>query len=304
MIKNHIFFINIIILAIFIGCQNQSTSTKKSEEYIPVVVTPLETDISSLSASQSQNLRLWLDTFYDGDSEIWQQSRKKILGLGPVGMEALSIFMVKFFFGGNQNIPAGFRNEDINSYWERAREELAQLKSVSVPYIVAAMAHPNMGTTGKMQCSMTLVKIGQPAISDLVTNLERGNRSFRRIAIETLANIGDPEVVPSIAKIYLESKQPSSSDVEIQNDASFDLRYYAIKALGKLQDTEGLPALEKALEDKNSSIVEQSLQSLLLYEDPAALPILQKALIKCRASEFIAYQNRIQRRIDLLKTRL
>lgn len=284
------------------ACQTTQSHTNTVATAQPILIDAPATNLESLTPEQRQDLRVWLDTFYDGTPRQWELARNNILKLGDAGTEALSIFCVKFFFGGKQNIPIRARSEDIAEYWDLARRELVLLNDKAVPYIVAAMAHPKMGTTGRMQCSLTLVQIGKPAVPTLVANLERGNRGFQRMVLETLAKIEDPKSAGPIGDFYKKTPMPAYPSDDINQDPTADVRYYAIKALGKLQAVEGLPALTLALNDTNPLVVEQALKALLQFGDPVALPALQKALDACQG-EFLGYRRRIEQRIELLSLR-
>lgn len=295
-------FLTVIILCLMmlLGCQT-TEKVNSSADTDPLVIATPKANLDDLTPDQRQDLRVWLDTFYDGTPDQWELARTNVINLGQVGKDALCIFLVKFFFGGKQQIPLGSRSEDIAEYWERARHELVRMKGEAVPYIIAAMAQPQIGTTGRMQCSLTLVQIGEPAVPVLIANLNRGERRFQRMALETLAKIQSPQSAGPISSFYLQLPQPAQVSDDLSDDPTIDVRYYAIKALGKIPSSEGIPALRKALYDVNELVVKQALQSLLELNNPATLPVLKEALQVCKG-QFLAYRSHITRRIELLES--
>ncbi len=292
-----ILFLSLFVFSI-LGCQTSATNMPTEETPVLVETMP-GNKIRELSNAERQELRRLLDVFYDGDASAWAQARAKILSMGPVGVESLSIFMLKFFFGGKENIPLESKYQDVAEYWNQARAELANLKGQAVPYIIAVMAHPKIGSTGRAQCSLTLSEIGVPAVAPLVANLNRGDYKFQRAVLETLGNIQSSDATQAISAYYLRMPKPSSKVSNIEDDPTVDLRYYAIKALGKIRDPEGLMALEKALTDPNDLVVQQALESLLKIDDTSAIPVLEKALLICK-EEFLGYRGKVERKIQIL----
>ena len=253
-----------------------------------------------LSEEQRRRLRQNLEIFYNDTPKAWKRARSEVLALGAVGEEALALFMIKFFGAGRQAIPVQARSQDLGKYWQLAAYELVRLKEKAVPYLIYAMSHPKMGSTGRSQCVYTLVKIGNPAVKPLIENLKRGSRAFRRMALQALGDIGASKAVPEIVSLYGQLPLPTAPVNDLTEDSSFDLRYYSVKALGQLRDAAGLVVLEKALADPNHLVVKQAIKSVLEFESAQALPALRKALHICRSS-FPGYRRRIEAHIARLE---
>ncbi len=296
-----------IFFAIFLlmGCQsNQRLLSPKEESFEPVDIDIKESSApAKISPEERQNLREWLSVFYKGSKKKeWKEAREKIINMGAVGKEAICIFMLKFFYGGKKKVSLEDRDEDLAKYWEEARDELVYLKEDAVPYILYAMSHPSIGSTGRMLCSQALVKIGKSSVSPLIQNLEKGPKAFRRMAMETLAKIGSPDASRAIAKLYLRLPRPATKlDLESEDDEDFDLRFSAIKSLGILASSDGLAAIEKAFDDPNPLIVKEAFKAILNYDIEEAIPILKKALEKAKDPGYIGFTKKIERKLSLLE---
>ena len=291
----YIFVMGCILLS---GCTKPSiTEVQEQSNITPVQVRLIQPNPKKITKKQRKELRLYLGTFYCGRKKsAWQQARQKILQMGPEGTEALCIFMIKFFSGGKKYIAWQSRRVDAAKYWESAVQELTTIGPPAIPYVIYAMAHRGAGNTGRMLCSRTLVKIGKSAVQPLVNNLQRGSKRFRRTVLETLSEIGDTRAVPAIVNLYQNLPHPKKATDDMSKDPFFDLRFYCIKALGKLRDEQGLPSIAQALDDPSKMVVRQSIESLLLFNSPKALPILQKAL-KTTETYFTGYRPKLKRKI-------
>jgi len=297
----------LIFFAIWILCGCQSSRpllSEKENSFVPVEIKIKQaSDPQKISPEERQNLREWLSVFYRGPKKKeWKEAREKILKIGPVGTEAICIFMLKFFYGGKKKTALQDRDEDVAKYWEQAKEELLYLKDDAVPYILYTMSHPSLGSTGRMLCSQTLVKIGKPAVEPLIQNIEKGPRAFQRIVMDTLSKIGHPIASIAIAELYLRLPLPKQSIVEeSQEDDTFDLRFSAIKALGVLASHDGLKAIEKALDDPNPLVAKEAFKAILNYNEEECIPALKKALEKTKHPEYVGYAKKIERKLFLLE---
>ena len=288
----------IVLVLMLTACQSNSGKVPMEKE--PAQELKIKWKSKSqpqkLSEQQRQQLRQNFEIFYNGTPKSWARARSEILALGPMGEEALALFMIKFFAAGRQAIPVQARSQDLGKYWQSAARELVRLKEKAVPYLIYAMSHPKMGSTGRSQCVYALVKIGRPAIAPLVQNIERGSRAFRRMALQALGDIGDPYAALAIVSLYNKLSLPTAPVTDLAEDSSFDLRYYSVKALGQLRAGKGLAVLEKALSDPNQLVVKQAIIAVLNFETPQAIPALRKALAVCRQS-FPGYRLRIEAHI-------
>ena len=291
----YIFMIGYLLLG---GCAKPSiTRVQEQANITPVQVQLIQPNPKKITGKQRKELRLYLSTFYRGrKKKEWQLARQKILQMGPEGTEALCIFMIKFFSGGKKYVAWKSRRTDATKYWEDAVQELSIIGPPAIPYVIYAMAHRGAGNTGRMLCSRTLVNIGKPAVQPLINNLQRGSKRFRRTVLETLSEIGEIKAVPAIVNLYQSLPRPKKTTDDISEDPFFDLRFYCIKALGKLRSEQGLPSIARALDDPSQMVVQQGIESLLLFNSPKALPILQKAL-KITERYFTGYRPKLKRKI-------
>ncbi|NUM34797.1 MAG: HEAT repeat domain-containing protein [Candidatus Brocadiae bacterium] len=297
----------VFFVLLFIGCQSSRPLLSAKEDSVSPVEIQVKqhSEPNKISPEDRQNLRDWLSVFYRGNKKPeWKEAREKILKLGSAGSEAICIFMLKFFYGGKKKIALADRDEDVARYWEQAKEELSYLKGDAVPYILYTMSHPSIGSTGRMLCSQTLVKIGKPSLDPLIQNMEKGTRSFQRSVIETLGNLDHPKAAMAISNLYCRLPIPLKKNIdiadELQDDDTFDLRFSAIKALGVLSYPDGLKAIEKALDDTNSLVVKESLKALLNFNGEECLPILKKSLEKVNHPVFSGYRKKIENKLFLL----
>lgn len=275
-----------VFLSILCGCTaNPSESVADVKITVPEDVSP-----KKLTLAERVELRRLLDVYYSKDPKEWEKARMQILAMGEEGVEALAIFMIKFFAAGNISDRP---EQDIGRYWESARRELVRLKEKAVPYLILAMSHPDMGKTRRLQCSMTLVEIGQPAVLPLVENLKNGCLDFRYMVLETLGTIGDKRAVSGIVSLYQSLPQPEGDDEDAE-DPTFGLRFYCVKAIGQIGDKDGLPVITHALDDPNLTVRKQAVESSVRFNCPEALPMLEKALEASRTCA-IGYESKIKR---------
>lgn len=288
----------ITLIIFFSGCSSKKDKLKGKKEKEVVVDWQKKTAPHELSPQQKKEILPNLKVFYSGTPKEWEIARKKILAMGPTGAEVLAIFFIKFF-GTLKN-----KNQDFTLYWTKAQRELIRLKEVAVPYVMLAMAHPNMGTSGKLLCSRVLVSIGKPSVPMLVKNLETGDHSFRRIVLETLGNIGDKSAGAPIASLYKSLPKPNKSeeeDEDIQDqDPFYGLRYYCLKALGKLRSEDSLDAIQLALKDPILIIRKKAVEASLQFHSSQALPLLQESA-QVSLKSFPGYYRKLKLRIDSIQ---
>lgn len=254
-----------------------------------------------MTLEERNKLRQYLRVFYSGSPKKWAKARKKILEMGAIGEEALCIFMIKFFASGKRKIALKNRTYDLGKYWIAARNELKKLGIKAVPYILYAMAHPKMGSSGRNECSITLVRIGSSATPHLINNLYKGRKAFRRSIIQTLGNIGDKKAGKPIGELYQKLRKEVDALKNKNDDGSFGLRYYSIIALGQIKTLKAIPIIKQALSDPNKLIVEQAIIAISKYKKiPSALPVLRKAY-KIAKRSFWRYTKKIESTINTIE---
>lgn len=292
-----------VLMTILCGCAAsapESSNDKGVAAAVEVGDYP-ETQPDKLSPQQRTELRRSLDVFYSGNSEEWQRARIRILAMGPEGVEALAIFMIKFFYAGKEDVALDARTTDIAEYWASAHYELYLLQEKAVPYLVIAMAHPAIGSSGRAQCSMTLVKIGNPAVPLLLSNIDRGTPEFQGMVLQTLGNIGDVRAVKPIISLYRNTARPQHYDEDVE-DPTLSPRFYSVKAIGEIGDKEGLPLIEEALDDPNPVVRKKAVEMSTEFSCPEALPVLEKALTVSRTCA-IGQQQKIKNCIRKIAAR-
>lgn len=261
-----------------IGCQTVGNEEKSARSETAVATPVITIRPEETSQEDRQQLRSYLEVFYSGKPKAWQQAREKILAMGPLGVEALCLFMLKFFGAGRDNAPVAVEADDFSQLWRAAQRELALLNEQAVPYVLMTMAHPKIGATGRMLCAITLAKIGQPAVPLLLENLTKGTHEFRRMVIEALGSIGDAAAIEPIVALYRALPRPlSTKDAELE-DATADLRQYCMKALGKMKTAQALPGIGEGLDDPNTDVKIKAIEAALSFRTYAALPLLEKAV--------------------------
>lgn len=286
-----VFFI-VVCGVLPVSCRHDATDNGLPRQEISAPL-PASPDQLEMTAERRAELRSLLDVFYTKNPVRWQQARTQILAMQDVGIEALCIFMLKFFAAGRSNDMVE-AIDDPSEYWQPAQKELVAIGDKAVPYVLIQMAQPRLGTTGRMLCSMTLAQIGQPAVPMLIDNLSKGSSVFRRIVLETLGAIGDERAAPAIAEMYSLLPKPQSRD-EDAPDPSSDLRQYAVKALGKIKSVEGLSTLAEALSDPSPYVREKAVEAVAEFRSREALPALEKALSVAQGENLAKVRRAIRR---------
>lgn len=292
-------------LVLLAGCASNSTQSLPPVQERELVLTfDDNTDPQQTKSEDRQKLRELLDVFYRNRPQEWEQARAEILQMGSVGVECLCLFLLKFFWATQENLPVD-KSGDPSLYWHKARKELVRLQEKAVPYLLLAMAHHKSGTTGRMQCSLTLSEIGRPALPALLENLGKGSNQFKRILLETLGTIGDKSAASGIVSLYKTLPKISGTAEEIlDKDPSWDVRQYCMKALGRLKAKDGLTAVEEALEDPHPDVRRKAMEVLPLFPYGEALPILYKAVRVAKDSGWSKNQRQLERRIQELMAKI
>jgi hypothetical protein len=280
------------------SCQQDATSQQTPrQEIVATFSSPAKQN--QTTQEQRAELRRQLDVFYTKKPAMWHGAREKILRMGDIGVEALSIFMLKFFAAGRDNTLVA-EISDPSEYWQAAQKELVALGGKAVPYILVQMAHPRLGTTGRMLCALTLSQIGKPAVPILLDNLDKESSVFRRMVLEALGNIGDATAVPAIAALY-RSLLKDVQTGQITEDNTADVRQYAVRALGKIKSAQGLTTLQEALEDANADVVAKTMEALLMFHCREALPVLEKAL-RLAQGVHAGYQAQLRHAVNRIQS--
>lgn len=288
-----------LILAIS-GCKTQSsnpsTTTKHQEVADGEIIVRLPEGMQNAQLSQQEirEIRSLLDVYYTDDKNAWSVSREKILAKGPMARKALCLFFIKFFAAGRQSVG------NLEKHWRAARYELSQQKEFAVPFLIATMAVPKLGTTGKIQCSKTLAKIGKPALPALIENLGRGDASFQRRIIETLGEIKSPEAITPLANLYSGLFEKAKTDTR---DERYGIRFYTINALGNIKwNKESVNTVDRALSDPNREIRKAAIQASISMAAPQNVALLQKAQKTSRKDFPLSkYHTRIQVLLEAYK---
>ncbi|HNZ66880.1 MAG: HEAT repeat domain-containing protein [Planctomycetes bacterium] len=294
----HIFFF--IILCIIIGCNNSSTLNINSdrEKQSIEVSFPEQVNASALTPKQRTQLRKNLNVFYKGSkTEDWKRARQEILALGPIGIESLCIFFVKFFYSGKGQITMAQDFDQGERVMQDAVHELASLKKAAVPYVIWAMSRSDIGSLGRLLCSQTLTKIGKDSVPLLIDNIGKGTNAFQRSVLETLGTIRDYDALEPMANFYFEQSKNINENDELQ----FALRYASIKAIANFRSEITLSIFESALNDTNDLIFKLVVEEMLSYTDDEIVPLLQKALPKAK-TRLPGHYSKIQKRLQYFRT--
>ena len=289
----------VMLIIVISGCKtpsNSSSTTSDNQQVADgeiIVRLPEGTQNAQLSQQEISEIRSLLDVYYTGDKSAWGVSREKILAKGPMARTALCLFFIKFFAAGRQSVG------DLEKHWRAARYELSQQKEFAVPFLIATMAVPKLGTTGKIQCSKTLAKIGKPALPALIENLGRGDASFQRRIIETLGEIKSPEAITPLGNLYNRLFEKAKTDA----DEQYGIRFYTINALGNIKwNKESVNTVEKALSDPNREVRKAAIQASISMAAPQNVVLLQKAQKTSRKDFPLSkYHTRIQVLLEAYK---
>lgn len=286
-----------LYLILFLSCLVIGCAAPGKNDNSTGVVIETKEEKREITAEDRKKIRENLDIFYEDNGKRWQQAKKEVLAMGQVGEEIFSLFMIKFYA-----VPKDHKNKHANltAFWNRAKEELTSLGEKSVPYLIVAMAHPNMGGTGRYLCSVTLIEIGSPSIPSLLQNLGKGDDKFQRTLLETLGTIGDPSASPAISDHYKELVAAINPNLpyEEETDPSYGSRYYCVKALGVLNSSEHLATIDQATRDPSELVRRGAVDALVNISSAEAIPYLEKAYKQFSASP--NFQAIIRHRIEEL----
>lgn len=111
-----------------------------------------------------------------------------------------------------------------------------------------------------------LVKIGVPAVPELLADLQSSDWTIRLAGVKLLGDIGDVSAVPTIAQLL--------------NDEYGAVRKATAEVLGKLADPGAVPALSQRLSTEDSSdVLSAIVQALGAIGDASAIPVLSRILL-------------------------
>lgn len=281
-----IFFIYLIMSLIFISCNKQvstgsSLATVNSGNNIEITSGPViikwPEEVDSLNREQIKKIRSLLNVYYTGNKSRWNESRSKLMQMGSGAKKALSLFFIKFF-------AAGKNNAGIDKHWKAARYELSLLEAFSVPYLISTMALPKkqLGTTGKIQCSETLAKIGKAALPALIENIGRGTPSFQRRLIETLGDIKSSKAIPAMISLYEKLREDApllqENVRDKEADTMYGIRVYIMAALSKIKHPKkSAKTVEFALSDPNRQVRKSAIKAAISIASTEYVYLLEKA---------------------------
>jgi HEAT repeat protein len=154
---------------------------------------------------------------------------------------------------------------------DEAAEVLVRIGKPAVPDLIAVLKGRDVGS--RFCAAAALVRIGQPALAMLITALgESGSVASVVINLgeaETLIDIGRPAVPALIAAL---------------KDGDPMVRWQAAKALGEIGDSSATPALIAVLNDPQWKVCEQTAKALGKIGDKSAVPAMIAALNNDRSS--------------------
>jgi phycocyanobilin lyase subunit beta len=168
-----------------------------------------------------------------------------------------------------------------------AMENLAAANHVAaVPTLIAALSYNNPGAA--VAAVDGLIRIGEPAVEQILTQLDGYNYTARAWAIRALAGIGDPRGLVTLLGAATA-------------DFALSVRRAAAKGLGSMK-WHWFPAdlLEIAQEEALESLLfvtEEDDEWIVRYSAVAGLEALAAAV-----SNYPAWQGRIQTQLQILAT--
>jgi HEAT repeat protein len=109
-----------------------------------------------------------------------------------------------------------------------------------------------------------LVSLGTGAVPALIRVLQGSNATHKRVAVEALGQIGDPQAVPPLLAVL------AGDDAKMVAQAA--------TALGQIRDRRALAPLATLLREKDADVIMAATQSLVTLGDRGAVDPLQRAL--------------------------
>jgi phycocyanobilin lyase subunit beta len=176
---------------------------------------------------------------------------------------------------------------DSSSLLVTAMENLAAANHVAaIPTLIAALSYNNPGAA--VAAVDGLIRIGEPAVEQILTQLDGYNYTARAWAIRALAGIGDPRGLVTLLGAATA-------------DFSLSVRRAAAKGLGTMK-WHWFPAdlLEIAQEEALESLLfvtQEDDEWIVRYSAVAGLEALMAAV-----SNYPAWQSRIQTQLQILAT--
>jgi HEAT repeat protein len=170
--------------------------------------------------------------------------------------------------------------------YENAIEALGETGSPkAVPHLIKYLkSHPDSGAARN-----ALVKIGEPAISDLSRLLSRGSWPLRIAAAQALAELDWQPRTPRQKILFTISRtEEAGPAAQSLNEDAIDflidaleeesLRSYALKMLGQIGDPRAMEALLPLLSDPGSAEYAAAIGVLEKLASPETVPVLIRAL--------------------------
>jgi HEAT repeat protein len=198
-------------------------------------------------------------------------------------------------------------DSNMNIVWKTI-EALGQIGNAqAISGLVQALGDWRSPVPGK--AAEALVKIGPPAVPSLVQALQNRDNNVRRIAADTLGQIGVAQAVPGLIQALQDSDklvcisaakalgqiegdaQALPNLIEALQDMGWLVRFGAVEALGQIEVLQAIPHLLRTLQDENPYVRRRTVEVLGQIGDPQAIPGLIQALqdrhidVRCSAAE-------------------
>jgi HEAT repeat protein len=159
-----------------------------------------------------------------------------------------------------------FRRNDANEstyasqeMWAEVRSTLVSAGPLAIKPLVAVLGDDGVNDGA----AFTLIKIGKPAVPQLITALEDPEAKVRSMAVWTLGNIKDSAAVEALIRRL--------------RDAASDVRWRSAEALGDIGDLRAVKPLSAVLTDKEWMVRCYAAKALgqIGSAPPEAFPILE-----------------------------
>jgi len=131
----------------------------------------------------------------------------------------------------------------------------------AVPALIDALSDKNKKISSLAISS--LVRIGQPAIFDLLSAIKANKQRLTANAVAALKQIGDVTAVPTLIEWL---KEPN---------ADMGVRHAAVEVLSALRHPQVLPTLIEALNDKSPPVARRAAETLRKIDIPSALEAVE-----------------------------
>ena len=224
-----------------------------------------------------------------------ERSLAFIKALGKIGdVRALPHFIVEM------------RNEYMDHHWNKASAEtivdvISYFGTEVVPSLVKELHNPRAHVPGL--AVKALLRIGQPAVAELVKELKTGwDVSVRKVVIRTLEELGwQPQTIDERIPVWLDRKEfaelvklgpPGTAALlgEMKARGYHDdyLRRDIIDALGAMGDRSAVPALMQILKENAagwSMSGSAAAMALAKIGDRSAVPALVRVIVEGDAKE-------------------